>query len=196
MNYYFIGKLLNTNDGGKLNGPRGFLTRNIPSIGKVYNFNTKFAYLGYMNEATELVIKDKLNNMFEAIANKYAPQECQYTQYDITGPLKTKKAISILYENDNISNVIVPYIRSYTDAVFSYQQTEYVPHIAMLRFDPRESFNPSILQKTRLPTPNTFTIDSIDLLKGVPATTRAGPPSKYDDMYIKLVNRYPLTGSL
>ena len=66
MNHYFIGKVLNQNDSKKLNGPQSFISRNVPTVGKVFNFNIKFAYLGYMDETTILELQNKMHKIKEA----------------------------------------------------------------------------------------------------------------------------------
>lgn len=203
MNHYFIGKVLIQNDAKKLNNAQSFLGRKIPTVGKIFNFNTKFAYLGYMNEQTMMELQSKISNVFETLTDTLGPQECTYTKYGITGLKTTKKSISILYENSKISDVIVPYLRSYTNQLTG-DESDFYPHISLLRIDANDvnevmkedDKGKNILEKTFLPKPNTFTVDSIDIIKGTPIVKRMGQPSKYDDMDMKVINRYMLRGNL
>lgn len=199
MDHYFIGKLLNPEDSKKLIGKQSYITRNlnVPITGKIINFNTKFTYLGYMDEQTMLKLQDKLNNVFEALTMKYKPQKCTYTGYGITGLRTTKKSIAALYNCPIVEQVIVPFIRSYTDDITG-ETAGFYPHVSLLRIDARDQSEvekQSILNKTYLPDPNTFTIDSIDILKGTPKIRRSGPSSRYDDMEIKVINKYMLRGN-
>lgn len=202
MNHYFIGKLLNPDDAKKLYGKQSFLSRNIPTTGKIFNFNTKFGYLGYMDEGTMLSLQDKLNNIFEALSNEFGPQKCKYIEYGITGLKTTKKSVSILYENDNIENIIVPYIRSYIDKITG-ETSYFYPHVALVRFDVRDQSEilkedekgKNILGRTFLPDPPEFLIDSVDILMGQTKIKRTGAPSKYDDMEMKVIHKYNLTGT-
>ena len=63
MNHYFIGKVLNANDAKRLKGAQSYLSHSVPVVGKIFNFNTKFAYLGYMDEATILELQNKISNV-------------------------------------------------------------------------------------------------------------------------------------
>lgn len=202
MNHYFIGKLLNPEDARKLVGKQKYLSKQINVTGKVFNFNTKFAYLGYLDQSTELQLKDKLFNIFEAITAQYGPQKAKYTKYSVTGLKTTKKSVSVLYENKNITDIIVPYIRSYTDEITD-GPSDFLAHVALLRFDAsdvgqimkKNEKELTILNKTFMPEPNTFNIDSIDILRGVPKVRRSGAPSRYDDMDIEVVDKFVLRGN-
>lgn len=203
MNHYFIGKLLNQDDAKKLVGKQSYITKNlnVPVIDKIINPNTKFAYLGYMDENTILKLQDKLNNIFEAISTQFGTQTCTYKQYGITGLKTTKKSIGLLYNCSKISNIIVPYIRSYSDYITG-ETSDFYPHISLLRIDAKDQSSVlkpdnkglSILEKTYLPDPKTFTIDSIDILRGDLKIKRSGLPSRYDDMELKVIHKYMLTG--
>jgi len=204
MNHYFIGKNLNPEDSKKLNSAQSFIARGgVPSVGKVFNFNTKFAYLGYMDEPTFLELQNKLSNVLEAITDKFGPQTCTYTNYGITGLKTTKKSVSVLYECDNLSKVIVPYLRSYVDEITG-DTSDFYPHVSLLRIEAsdvkevlkEDKDGKTILQKTYLPKPNTFTVDSIDIMKGIPKIKRSGTPSRLDDMDIKIINKHSLRGDL
>lgn len=201
MNHYFIGKLLNPEDANRLKGKQSYLSRQIPTTGKVFNFNTKFAYLGYMDEKTMLELQDKLNNVFETLTENITTQKCVYTKYDITGPKTTKKSISLLYQNPTIENVVVPYIRSFTDGITEMRDAEgYTPHVALVRFDARDIGEVmkknvkdlTVLNKTFMPEPREFTVDSIDIMRGELKVRRSGPPSPDDDMDLKVVHKYRL----
>lgn len=204
MNHYFIGKMLNPEDSKKLNSSQSFIGRStVPIAGKVFNFNTKFAYLGYMDQPTFLELQNKIGNILEAVSEKFGPQTCTYTNYGITGLKTTKKSVSILYECDNLSKVIVPYLRSYINEITG-DTSDFYPHISLLRIEAsdvkevlkEDKDGKTILQKTYLPKPNTFTVNSIDIMKGVPKIKRSGTPSRLDDMDIEFVNKYELIGDL
>lgn len=201
MNHYFIGKVLNQNDAKQLNGPQSFIARNVPTVGKVFNFNTKFAYLGYMDENTILELQSKISNVLETLSDTFGPQSCTYTSFGITGLKTTKKSISILYKCDSVEKVIVPYLRSYINK-FTGDESDFYPHVSLLRIDANDvnevlkedDSGKNILEKTFIPKQNTFDIDSIDIIKGTPIVKRMGQPSKYDDMDMKVINRYMLRG--
>jgi len=203
MNHYFIGKMLYPEDSKKLNSSQSFIARGAPAVGKVFNFNTKFAYLGYMDQPTFLELQNKIGNVLEAISEKFGPQTCSYTNYGITGLKTTKKSVSILYECDNLSNVIVPYLRSYINEITG-DTSDFYPHVSLLRIEAsdvkevlkEDKDGKTVLQKTYLPKPNTFIVDSIDIMKGVPKIKRSGTPSRLDDMDIEFVNKYKLGGSM
>lgn len=200
-NHYFIGKLLNPEEAKQLQGSQSYLSRNIKTTGKVINFNTKFAYLGYLDHESLLMLQDKLNNVFESIVNQYGPQKCKYTQFGITGLKTTKKSVSLLYQNDNLQKIIVPFIRHYVKQI-TEDESDFYPHVALLRFNARDENDilkpgkdgKNILQKTFVPRNPIFTVDSIDLMKGELKVRRMGAPSKYDDMDMVLVNSYKLRG--
>ncbi len=202
MNHYFIGKLLNPEDTKKLIKNQSFISRNIPTIGKVFNFNTKFAYLGYMDEPTMLELQNKISNVLETISDSFGPQTCTYTGYGITGLKTTKKSVSVLYDCDTFSKIIVPYLRSYIDQVTG-DTSDFYPHVSLLRIDAgdvnevlkEDNKGKNILQKTYLPDPKTFSIDSIDIMKGELIIKRSGQPSRYDDMNIKKINSFKLRGT-
>lgn len=202
MNHYFIGKVLNTEDAKKLIKSQSFISRNIPTVGKVFNFNTKFAYLGYMDDKTILDLQNKISNVLEAVTDNFGPQICTYTGYGITGLKTTKKSVSTLYKCDNISNTIVPYLRSYINEI-TEDTSDFYPHVSLLRIDAgdvsevlkEDNKGKNILQKTYLPDPKTFKIDSIDIIKGIPLIKRVGTPSRYDDMELKVINKYALRGN-
>lgn len=201
MNHYFIGKVLNANDAKRLKGAQSYLSRSVPVVGKIFNFNTKFAYLGYMDEPTILELQNKISNVLETVTDTYGPQTATFTQYGIAGLKTTKKSVSILYKNDNVSDVIVPYLRSYINKLTG-DTSDFYPHVSLLRIDAsdvsdvmkEDAKGQTILQKTFLPKPNTFTIDSIDLIQGKPIIKRMGQPSKYDDMELKVINKFMLRG--
>lgn len=203
MNHYFIGKLLNPEDSKKLNSAQSYIARSTPAVGKVFNFNTKFAYLGYMDEPTFLDLQNKISNVLEALTDKFGPQTCTYTGYGVTGLKTTKKSVSALYECDNLSKVIVPYLRSYIDEITG-DTSDFYPHVSLLRVEAsdvkevlkEDNQGKNILQKTFLPKPNTFAVDSIDIMKGIPKIKRSGTPSRLDDMDIKFVNKYVLRGDM
>jgi len=203
MNHYFIGKLLNSNDAQKLTGKQNYLSRNLPVTNKVINFNTKFAYLGYLDDNTMLDLQDKLNNVFEALTKTFQPFNCEYTQYGISGLKSTKKSVSVLYNNSEVSNVIVPFIRHYTNQI-TEDDSDFYPHVALLRFDAsdyskvvsaKDKKGLPLLETTFLPEPAYFTVDSIDIMKGTPLVRRSGPSSKTDDMDISVIHRYKLGSS-
>jgi len=201
MNHYFIGKLLNPEDARKLIKSQGYISRNIPTTGKVFNFNTKFAYLGYMDDQTFLALQNKLSNVLEALSDNIKPQTGKYTGYAITGLKTTKKSVAILYQNDIITNVLVPYLRSYVNKVTG-DESDFLPHVSLLRIDAsdvnevlkEDDKGKNILQKTYLPDPKIFKIDSIDIMKGELLVKRTGQPSKTDDMNMRKVVSYPLRG--
>lgn len=212
--HYFIGKMINNEESHQLNGSQNYLLKQMNNLGvapsgkiQVKQFHTKFAYLGYTNKETELEVKDKLNNVFEALRNKFAPVQATYTGYNITG-IKTKKSISLMYTCDLVSEIIVPYIRSYTEDMRYYPEEKnepsFNPHVALIRFDAKDQntllkpddSGKNLLQKVFLPKDPHFMIDSIDLLCGKPRITRPGTPSKYDDMDIEVVHRYTFIGNL
>ncbi len=203
MNHYFIGKMLNPEDSKKLNSSQSYISHNIPAVGKVFNFNTKFAYLGYMDEQTFLDLQNKISNVLEAITDKFGPQIGTYTGYGITGLKTTKKSVSVLYESDNLSKVIVPYLRSYIDEITG-DTSDFYPHVSLLRVEAsdvkevlkKDNQGKDILEKVFLPKPNTFTVDSIDIMKGIPKIKRSGTPSRLDDMDIEFVNKYTLGGDM
>ena len=202
MNHYFIGKLLNPDDAKKLIKSQSYISRNIPTTGKVFNFNTKFAYLGYMDEQTLLDLQNKISNVLEALTDKFGPQTCNYTGYGITGLKTTKKSVAVLYDCDEVSKIIVPYLRNYIDEITG-NTSDFYPHVSLLRIDAgdvneimkEDDKGKSILQKTYLPDPKTFTFDSIDIMKGELLVKRSGQPSRYDDMNVKVINRYKLRGT-
>jgi hypothetical protein len=202
MNHYFIGKLLNPEDSKKLLKSQNYISKNVPITNKIYNFNTKFAYLGYMDEQTMLELQNKISNVLEAISDNFGPQNCTYTRYGITGLKTTKKSIAALYDSNNLSNIIVPYLRSYIDKITG-DNSDFYPHISLLRIDANnvnkvlleDESGKNILQKTFLPDPNSFLIDSIDIMKGELMTKRTGLPSRYDDMNIKKISSYKLRGN-
>lgn len=205
MNHYFIGFLLKNEDARKISSTQTYLSNllnrmDVDIIGKVLNFNTKFAYLGYLDHNSELIFKDKLNNIFEALSSKIKPNKSTYISYGITGS-KTKKSISAIYKNEILEDVIVPYIRSYTDEMT--QRTtidDFIPHVAILRFNAddmgkivkKDKNGKTLLDKIFLPKPDYFEIDSIQLLRGKTVITRQGAPSKYDDMNIEVIAQYKL----
>ncbi len=201
MNHYFIGKLLNPEDSKKLIKSQSYISRNIPTTGKVFNFNTKFAYLGYMDEQTILDLQNKISNVLEAITDNFGSQTCKYSGYGITGLRTTKKSVAVLYDCDVVSKIIVPYLRNYTNQVTD-DDSDFYPHVSLLRIaasDVNEVLKEddkgkTILQKTYLPDPKTFKIDSIDIMKGELLVKRAGQPSKFDDMNMKVINRFELRG--
>lgn len=201
MNHYFIGKLLNPDDSKKLLKSQSYLSRNIPPTGKVFNFNTKFAYLGYMDDQTFLDLQNKISNVLETISDNFGPQDATYTGYGITGLKTTKKSVALLYDCDIVSKIIVPYLRSYIDEITG-DTSDFYPHVSLLRIDAgdvsevlkKDDKNKNILQKTYLPDPKTFKIDSIDIMKGELIVKRSGQPSKTDDMNMKFVNKYVLRG--
>ena len=198
MNHYFIGKFLNQDDQKKLFGKQTYLSKNLPITNKVENLNTKFAYLGYFDDLTMLELQDKLNNVMESITSYIDPINAIYKNYSITGLKTTKKNISILYDCPIITDIVVPYIRSYTNQ-FTEDTSDFYPHISLLRFDAKnlttilnktDNKGNNILENTFLPEPNTFLLDSIDIMKGVPKFRRSGPSSRYDDMDITIIHRY------
>ena len=209
MNHYFIGFLLKSEDSRKLMGAQNYLTsqlhkKNASILGKVTNFHTKFAYLGYLDNQTELLIRDKLNNVFEAIANKFKPLEGEMTEINLTKGIKTNKSIAIFYENKDLENIIIPYLRSYIDKMLDKPSEKVEPHISILRVDARDTgkilekdpkSQKNILEQTFLPKENKFIIDSIQFLRGKPKITRTGAPSKYDEMDIEIINQYQLRGN-
>ncbi len=201
MNHYFIGKLLNPDDAKKLIKSQSYISRNIPTTGKIFNFNTKFAYLGYMDEQTILDLQNKISNVLESLTDNFGPQKCNYTGYGITGLKTTKKSVSILYDCDVISKVIVPYLRHYINQITD-DVSDFYPHVSLLRIaaaDVNEVLKEddkgkSILQKTYLPDSKTFVIDSIDIMRGDLKIKRLGMPSRLDDMDMKVINKYTLRG--
>jgi len=205
MNHYFIGKILNIPDSKKLNSGQTFISRNIKvaPTGKIFKFNTKFAYLGYMDHQTFLELQNKISNVLEALSEKFGPQTCKYTKYDITGLKTTKKSISILYSCNNINNVIVPYLRSYINEITG-DTSDFKPHVSLLRVDAsdikevlkEDNTGKNILEKVFLPKENTLLIDSIDIMRGIPKIKRSGTPSRLDDMDIEFVSKYSLNGKL
>ncbi len=208
MNHYFIGYLLKPDDSKKLIGGQNFITRtlnqkDVQVLGKVTDFHTKFSYLGYLDKATELLIKDKLSNVFEAISSKFGPLEGEMTRYGLTKGIKTKKSVAIYFKNADLENIIVPYIRSYTDHMLTKIPEDFEPHISLLRVDVKDTSKilekdprtgQDILEKTYLPKDNKFVIDSIQFLRGKPKIARTGAPSKYDEMDIEIIDQYKLRG--
>ena len=104
MNHYFIGKLLNPDDAKKLIKNQSYISRNIPTVGKVFGFNTKFAYLGYMDDQTLLNLQNKISNILEATTDNFSPQTCTYSGYGITGLKTTKKSVAVLYDCDRMES--------------------------------------------------------------------------------------------
>jgi len=202
MNHYFIGKLLNPDDAKRLTKGQNYISKNIPTSGKVFNFNTKFAYLGYLSDQDILELQNKLSNVMEALSDKIGPQTATYSKYGVTGIRTTKKSISLLYKNDTITNVVVPYLRNYINQITD-DSSDFLPHVSLLRIDAndvnmvtkKDDKGQNILEKTYLPDPNSFIIDSIDIMKGIPVVKRQGAPSKYDDMNMTVINKFKLLGS-
>ena len=196
MHHYFIGKLLNEDDSKNLSGAQSYIVKKTGSK-KITNLNAKFAYLGYMDEETFLQLQDKISNILGSISDNFAPHTCKYTGFDITGEKTTKKSISVLYENDVITKILVPYLRSYLSPITG-ESNVFFPHVSLARIDVQNINDEirDIVSKVFIPKYNpTFKIDTIDIMKGIPKVVRSGPSSKLDEMDMVLVSSYKLVGS-
>ena len=196
MHHYFIGKLLNPEDSKNLIGAQGYIERKTKSK-KVVELNAKFAYLGYMDDATFLELQDKISNITGVISEKFKAQECVYTGFGITGEKTTKKSVSIMYKNDVITQILVPYLRSFISTITNESNIFY-PHISLARINTSDINQEleSFVETIRVPKTQSFTIDSLDIMKGIPKVIRSGPSSKLDDMDMELVQSYKLVGSI
>ena len=192
MHHYFIGKLLNQEDSKNLIGTQSYISRKINSK-KISNLNIKFAYLGYMDDETFLSLQDKISNIMSALSENVSASKSMYTGFGITGEKTTKKSVSIMYQNDIITKIVVPYLRSYLSPITG-ESMDYFPHISLTRIDVNNitADIEEFLTTVRIPQNNTFTIDTIDILKGIPKIVRPGPSSKLDDMDMEVRASYAL----
>lgn len=196
MHHYFIGKLLNSEDSKNLIGAQGYIERKTKSK-KISELNAKFAYLGYMDDQTFLELQDKISNITGVISEKFKACECVYTEFGITGEKTTKKSISIMYKNDTITEILVPYLRSFISPITGESNIFY-PHISLARINTAD-INQELeefVKTIRIPKATSFTIDTLDIMKGNPKVIRSGPSSKLDEMDMELVQSYKLVGTI
>ena len=189
--HYFIGAKLDNNISNNLEKIKQSVPQHLIHH-EQRTFHTRFVYLGYLSDEHAEQFVQFLNPAFIALAKRFKSLKGNFGNYNSQQKSGYKK-ISINYESDIISNIVVPYLRSYVNKILHYENNNnYSPHVNL--FTAKDKFDASRMHNNMIP--NHFNINSIDILAGTPVNRRSGTPSKNDTMNMEIYRSIPFVGNL
>jgi len=154
---------------------------------------TNLIYLGYFDiETAQVYMNDIFQYLLKSITSKFAPLECNITNFNIDRDSSFFK-IMLQYKDTNnyLEKIIIPYLH----------QNGIVPVLGNKRYNRRGSidcvfFKDSNIiksKKFRIMTDfpkETFEINNLCLIKGTPTKIRSGTPSIHDQLSYEVIKEY------
>lgn len=198
--HYFIGYMLRFD-----NNFNNILEKYIDKINKIKEINikhkvdtvhTRFMYLGYLDENTaSLLITGKLKPILESMVDKISKSNLNTNctinkELKIIGDKTTYNKIAITYNNELIETKIVPLLKNITDKVYQGSKYKFLPHINLMSIKSIPEYKRDIIESkinSNLEYPNSFNLNSIDILRSNTFETRVGSPSKNDKSIIETI---------
>jgi hypothetical protein len=188
--HFFIGNILN--DELQIN----ILRKLQKKLRKKYilrypHWNTKFfanmLYIGYRtNEEAADIMNRSIKQLLTALSEKFLSFDCSYTGYKIEYD-KSFYKISLTYEDKNnyLENIVIPYLNEHDE----YKESNIKPLIDLIYYKSSVKLDSKREINIQIPE-NTFKIDHISLIRGVPVKNRAGKPSVHDQMNLEEIQQY------
>ena len=144
-------------------------------------------YLGYYtNKEANQFMEDNIENLLKAISEKFPILNCKYTNYKIYNDGSFYK-ISLNYtdEQNFLEKIIIPYL--YENCI----QKKYTqkPSIDLIYYKSSPKLNVKQQINSLIPD-QTFNIDHISLIRGIPLRYRVGTPSIHDQMNLEEISKY------
>ena len=160
-------------------------------------------YLGYIDKRImKLYIANILGKLLNSISKKIAPIKCKYNRFFINDDKKYHK-ICLKFEDEKgvLKNTIIPYLfNEGISPIFNRKKNSSNPEIDILYYKPSEEMSKYVKMYSDpaldwdIPK-NTFTMDNISILKGIPVDKHSGRQSPHNRLMIEEVETYPLHGS-
>jgi len=168
----------------------------------IHNYHTRFLYLGYLDDDTaNSLIHDKLDPVIQLLVNKVSKYSGNLTcnidpEIKIFGHKSTYKKIGIFYKNDIIEKKVVPALREIMKDIYGEYKYDYNPHINIMSIYPLNKVKLELLKSkilhSNISLPESFSIDSIDILKSATLETRTGKSSKNDESKVETLFTYKI----
>ena len=206
--HYFIGYILRFD-----NNFNNILEKYIEKINKIKEINikhtvdtihTRFLYLGYLDDNTaSLLINNKLKPILESMVNKISKSDlntnCKINkELKIIGDKKTYNKIAMTYNNELIETKIVPLFKNITDKVYQGSKYTFLPHINLMSIKSIPEYKRDIIENKinyNLEFPNSFNLNSIDILRSNIFETRVGSPSKNDKSILETIFTFQINNN-
>jgi hypothetical protein len=157
-----------------------------------FKFSTNLVYLGYLEEnIAEKYMENIFDSLLKELTQNIQELECQYTDFTISNDNSFYR-ISIDFKDteDKLNQVILPYLNQEGIKPIYPNRTIEKPKIELLYVNKKKV---SYFEKrnfyTKLPS-NSFKLDYLTLIKGIPTVSRSGSASVHDQMNLEEVEKY------
>ena len=156
-----------------------------------YKFSTNLVYLGYLEEnIAEKYMENIFDSLLKELTQNIQELECQYTDFTISNDNSFYR-ISIDFKDteDKLNKVILPYLNEGIKPIYPNKTIE-KPKIELLYVNKKKV---SYFEKRNFytrPPSNSFKLDYLTLVKGIPTVSRSGAQSVHDQMNLEEVEKY------
>ena len=157
-----------------------------------YKFSTNLVYLGYLEEnIAEKYMENIFDKLLKELTQNIQELECQYTDFTISNDNSFYR-ISLDYKDteDKLNKVILPYLNQVGIKPIYPNRNIEKPKIELLYVNKKKI---SYFEKRNFytkPPSNSFKLDYLTLIKGIPTVSRSGAQSVHDQMNLEEVEKY------
>jgi len=163
---------------------------------KQAHWNTKFftnmIYLGYFNNEIAIeYMENIIKPLLSAISEKFSTLDCKYTNYKIEHDKSFYKiSLNFIDEQNYLEKIITPYLyENSIQPIYNRKRYTQKPAIDLIYYKSSPKLNMKQEINSLVPD-QTFNIDHISLIRGIPLRYRVGTPSIHDQMNLEEISRY------
>ena len=149
-------------------------------------------YLGYFNNERAIEYMDNIiKPLLFSISEKFSTFDCKYTSYKIENDKSFYKiSLNFTDQQNYLEKIIIPYLyENGIEPIYNRKKYTQKPAIDLIYYKSSSKLNMKQEINSLVPD-QTFNIDHISLIRGIPLRYRVGTPSIHDQMNLEEISRY------